>query len=77
MAFTEPPSVRYVTIDGKKVPVVECETEVVLRNKKTGHEYNSDKEAEDDIADPNTDTVYEDVTRSVKIKVAHMPPLGA
>ena len=77
MAFTEPPSVRYVTIDGKKVPVVECETEVVLRNKKTGHEYNSDKEADDDIADPNTDTVYEDVTRSVKIKVASMPPLGA
>ena len=25
----------------------------------------------------NTDTVYEDVTRSVKIKVADMPPLGA
>ena len=49
----------------------------MLRNKKTGHEYNSDKEAEDDIADPNTDTVYEDVTRSVKIKVADMPPLGA
>ena len=77
MAFTEPPSVRYVTIDGKQVPVVECETEIVLRNKKTGHEYNSDKEAEDDIANPSTDTVYEDVTRSVKIKVANMPPLGA
>ena len=77
MAFTEPPSVRYEIINGKKVPVVECETEVVLRNKKTGHEYNSDNEEEDDIADPNTDTVYEDVTRSVKIKVAHMPPLGA
>ena len=77
MAFTEPPSVRYVTIDGKKVPIVECETEIVLRNKKTNYEYGSDKEAEDDIADPNTDTVYEDVTRSVKIKVADMPPLGA
>ena len=77
MAFTEPPSVRYVTIDGKKVPVVECETEVVLRNKKTNYEYNSDKEAEDDIANPNTDTVKEDVTRSVKIKVGSMPPLGA
>ena len=77
MAFTEPPSVRYEIINGKKVPVVECETEVVLRNKKTGHEYNSDKEAEDDIANPNTDTVKEDVTRSVKIKVAHMPPMGA
>ena len=34
MAFTEPPSVKYVTIDGKQVPVVECETEIVLRNKK-------------------------------------------
>ena len=77
MAFTEPPSVRYEIINGKKVPVVECETEVVLRNKKTNKEYNSDKEAEDDIANPDTDTAQEDVTRSVKIKVAHMPPLGA
>ena len=77
MAFTEPPSVRYVTIDGKKVPVVECETEIVLRNKKTNHEYNSDKEAEDDIANPDTDTVQDDVTRSVKIKVAKIPAIGA
>ena len=77
MAFTEPPSVRYVTIDGKQVPVVECETEIVLRNKKTNHEYNSDKEAEDDIANPDTDTVQDDVTRSVKIKVAKIPAIGA
>ena len=77
MAFTEPPSVRYEIINGKKVPVVECETEVVLRNKKTNYEYNSDKEAEDDIANPDTDTVREDITRSVKIKVAKMPALGA
>ena len=76
MAFTEPPSVRYEIINGKKVPVVECETEVVLRNKKTGHEYNSDKEAEDDINNPNTDTVRDDITRSVKIKVAKMPMIG-
>ena len=77
MAFTEPPSVKYVTIDGKEVPVVECETEIVLRNKKTNYEYNSDKEAEDDINNPDTDTVREDITRSVKIKVAKMPSLGA
>ena len=77
MAFTEPPSVRYEIINGKKVPVVECETEVVLRNKKTNYEYNSDKEAEDDIANPETATVREDITRSVKIKVAKMPALGA
>ena len=70
MAFKEPGSVRYETINGKKVPVVECEAEIVLRNTKTNYEYSSDKEAE-------TDTVREDVTRSVKIKVAEMPPLGA
>ena len=77
MAFKEEGSVTYVTVDGKKVPVVECETEIVLRNKKTNQEYNSDKEAEDDIANPDTETVKEDVTRSVKIKVAKMPSLGA
>ena len=59
------------------MPVVECEAEIVLRNTKTNYEYSSDKEAEDDIANPETDTVREDVTRSVKIKVAEMPPLGA
>ena len=77
MAFKEPGSVRYETINGKKVPVVVCEAEIVLRNTKTNYEYSSDKEAEDDIANPETDTVREDVTRSVKIKVAEMPPLGA
>ena len=75
--FIEKGSVEYVEIDGKQVPVVKCDAEITLRNKKTNQEYNSDKEAEDDIANPNTDTVKEDVTRSVKIKVAHMPPLGA
>ena len=77
MAFKEEGSVEYITVDGKEVPVVKCEAEIVLRNKKTNYEYNSDKEAEDDIANPETDTVREDVTRSVKIKVAKMPALGA
>ena len=77
MAFKEEGSVEYVTIDGKKVPVVKCETEVVLRNTQTNYEYNSDQEAEDDIANPETDTQREHVTRSLKIKVAKMPTLGA
>lgn len=75
--FKEPASVRYETINGKKVPVVECETEVVLRNTQTNYEYNSDQEAEDDIANPETDTQREHITRSLKIKVAAMPPIGA
>jgi len=77
MAFKEEGSVAYTMINGKKVPVVKCETEVVLRNTRTNQEYNSDKEADDDIKNPSTDTVKEDITRSLKIKVAAMPPLGA
>ena len=77
MAFKEEGEVTYTEINGKKVPVVKCETEVVLRNTKTNVEYNSDKEAEDDIANPDTATQKEHVTRSVKIKVAKMPPIGA
>ena len=77
MAFKEEGSVNYTMINGKKVPVVKCETEVVLRNTRTNQEYKSDKEADDDIKNPSTDTVKEDITRSLKIKVAAMPPLGA
>jgi len=77
MAFKEEGSVNYTIINGKKVPVVKCETEVVLRNKETNVEYNSDAEAEADISDPNTPTQREHIVRSVKIKVAAMPPLGA
>ena len=77
MAFKEEGEVNYTIINGKKVPVVKCETEVVLRNTQTNYEYNSDKEAEDDIDNPETDTQKEHITRSLKIKVAAMPPLGA
>ncbi len=77
MAFKEEGEVNYTIINGKKVPVVKCETEVILRNTQTNYEYNSDQEAEDDIANPETDTQREHITRSLKIKVAKMPALGA
>ena len=77
MSFIEEGTVEYVEIDGKKVPVVKCEAEIVLKNKETNQEYNSDQEAEDDINDVNTTTQREHITRSVKIKVAKMPALGA
>ena len=77
MAFKEEGSVAYTMINGKKVPVVKCETEVVLRNTRTNQEYNSDQEAENDIADSTTPTIRDEITRSLKIKVAAMPPLGA
>jgi len=77
MAFIEEGTVEYVEIDGKKVPVVKCEAEIVLKNKETNQEYNSDQEAEDDIANPDTATQREHITRTVKIKVAKIPTIGA
>jgi len=77
MSFKEEGSVEYIEVDGKKVPVVKCEAEITLTNTRTGVEYNSDKEAEDDINNPDTDTTSEDIKRAVKIKVAKMPSLGA
>ena len=53
-----------------------------IRRQQTGWpsrstEYDKPSEAEDDIANPETATQKEHVTRSLKIKVAAMPPLGA
>ena len=75
--FKEEGVIEYVEINGKKVPKIKCETEVVVRNTETGVEYNSDQDAENDINDPNTATTKEQVVRSVKIKVAKMPSLTA
>ena len=66
MSFKEEGSVEYVEIDGNKVPVVQCEAEITLTNTKTGKEYNSDAEAMQDVQDPNTETVADDIRRDVK-----------
>jgi len=36
MSFKEEGSVEYIEVDGKKVPVVQCEAEITLKNTKTG-----------------------------------------
>ena len=70
MSFKEKGKIiGHVNIDGVMVPKYRGETEVTLTNNKTGQEYNSDKEAEDDIANPATDTVQEDIRRDVKVTV--------
>ena len=61
--------VDHIDVDGKKVPRYRCETEVTLTNTKTKKEYNSDKEAEDDVKDPNTATQKEHIRRDVKVTV--------
>ena len=49
-------SVRYETINGKRVPVITPKTEVTLTNTVTGQEYMSDAEALADVQDANTAT---------------------
>ena len=77
MSFVETEaSVRYETIEGKRVPVITPKTEVTLTNTETGKEYMSDAEADHDVNNPNTITKREDIRRDVHIKVAAID-LGA
>jgi|TARA_R100000656_G_scaffold805_2_gene1345 hypothetical protein len=70
MSFKEKGKIiGHVNIDGEMVPKYRGDTEITLTNTKTGKEYNSDKEADDDVANPATDTVKEDIRRDVKITV--------
>ena len=63
MSFIEQEaSIRYEIINGEKIPVI-----------KTGKEYASDAEALQDVQNVATDTKPEDVSRSVKAYIAHIP----
>ena len=62
----------YIDVDGKKVPRYRCETEVTLTNTKTGKEYMSDKEADHDVNNPNSNTQRKDIRRDIKVTVPKM-----
>ena len=55
------------------VKIITPQSEVTLTNMKTGKEYNSDAEAMNDVQDPNTETVADDIRRDVKITVEALP----
>ena len=56
-------------IDGKTVKVYKPRVEVTIKHLKTGREYLSDKEAEEDVNSPVTDTTQDDISRNVNIVV--------
>ena len=60
---------EYQVIDGKKVHVITPEVEITLTNTETGQEYMSDKEADDDVNNPGTDTKQEHIRRDVNVKI--------
>ena len=57
-------------IDGKKTVFITPECEVTLKNLETGKEYMSDKEADHDVDNPNSNTKREHIRRDVHLKVA-------
>ena len=65
-------TIDFVEVDGKKVPRYRCETEVTLTNTKTGKEYMSDKEADHDVNNPNSNTQRKDIRRDIKVTVPKM-----
>jgi len=67
---------EYKIIDGKRTHVITPECEVTLTNLQTGKEYMSDKEADHDVDNPNSNTKREHIRRDVHIKVAAID-LGA
>ena len=70
MSFIETEaSVRYETVNGKKIMIITPKSEVTLTNTKTGQEYMSDAESDADVDNPGTDTKREDIRRDVKITV--------
>ena len=75
MSFLEPGGKVSVVKDGKTIEEIDIETEVTLINTKTSQEYNSDQEAQDDVDNPGTETKQEDLSRSVRIRVAKMPDI--
>ena len=57
MAFIEQEAkAEYKIINGKRTLVITPECEITLKNLETGQEYNSDKEADDDVDNPDTST---------------------
>ena len=57
----------HVIIKGEKVPKYRGKTIVKLYNTQTNKEYNSDKEADDDVENPSTATKKEHIRRDVTI----------
>ena len=74
MSFIETEaSFRYEKINGQMVKIITPQSEVTLTNMRTGKEYNSDAEAMNDVQDPNTETVADNIRRDVKITVEALP----
>ena len=62
--------VKWTTVNGEKVPEIVVPAEVTITNTQTGKQYGSDKEAEDEVSTPATDTQSHHIRQDVKVSVA-------
>ena len=64
----EPVILRYeYDIEGNQIPVYSAKVETTITNTKTGVEYDSEDHANNDVADPSTETTEADIRRDVKV----------
>ena len=54
------------------IPKIPAEAKEIIKNKRTGKIYASKSEFDDDVNDPNTDTVAEDFRQDLEIKVTRV-----
>ena len=55
---------------------IDCESKTKITNKKSGLEYASEEQAQEDIKDPGTSTKEEDIQRDVTIIVPKLDLFG-
>jgi hypothetical protein len=55
---------------------IKCESQTKITNKKSGLEYASEEQAQEDVNDPSTSTKEEDIQRDVTIIVPKMDLFG-
>ncbi len=62
-------------VAGSKTPVLDVETQTIIKHATTGKVYADEKEADDDVNNPETSTKKEDIKRDVAIKVNKLPDI--
>tara|TARA_R100000951_G_scaffold80042_1_gene67914 strand:+ start:250 stop:507 length:258 start_codon:yes stop_codon:yes gene_type:complete len=69
----EPKQIGVQMVNGKKIPILQPEVFIEVKNKLTGKEYESPEEAKKDVSDPTTNTTEDHIEQNVQIKVQQLP----
>tara|TARA_R100001082_G_C4311238_1_gene136828 strand:- start:4 stop:234 length:231 start_codon:yes stop_codon:yes gene_type:complete len=60
---------------GSTIPVIDVETVTTIKHATTGKVYANEKEADDDVSNPETSTTKKDIVKDVAIKVNKLPDI--